>query len=81
MNVDAKSGSVSAVDAVGEIAIHQRPIELLQRTHGFLPMQLPEEMRFTELVHAEEERIPIDALDLGTRAIQRMFEPIDRAPQ
>ena len=44
-------------------------------------MQWPEEMRFTELIHAEDERIPIDALELGTRAIQRLFERIDRAPQ
>lgn len=28
------------------------------QTYGFLPMQLPAEMRFMELVHAEDERIP-----------------------
>jgi hypothetical protein len=34
-------------------------------------------MRFMELIHAEDERIPVDALEFGTRMIERM----DRAPQ
>ena len=42
---------------------------------------LPEEMRFMELIHAEDERIPIDALEFGTRAIQRLLERVDRPPQ
>jgi hypothetical protein len=28
--------------------------------------QLPEEMRFMELIHAVAERFPIDALEFGT---------------
>jgi acetylornithine deacetylase/succinyl-diaminopimelate desuccinylase-like protein len=44
------------------------------QTYGFLPMQLPEEMRFMELVHAEDERIPVEALEFGTRAIRRLLE-------
>jgi acetylornithine deacetylase/succinyl-diaminopimelate desuccinylase-like protein len=44
------------------------------QTYGFLPMQLPEEMRFMELVHAEDERIPVDAVEFGTRAIRRLLE-------
>jgi acetylornithine deacetylase/succinyl-diaminopimelate desuccinylase-like protein len=51
------------------------------QTYGFLPMQLPEEMRFMELIHAEDERIPIDALEFGTRAIQRLLERMDKVPQ
>jgi acetylornithine deacetylase/succinyl-diaminopimelate desuccinylase-like protein len=35
------------------------------QTYGFLPMQLPEEMRFMDLIHAEDERIPVDAVDFG----------------
>jgi hypothetical protein len=27
--------------------------------------QLPEEMRFMELIHAHDERFPIDAVDSG----------------
>jgi hypothetical protein len=51
------------------------------RTYGFLPMQLPEQMRCTELILAEDERIPIDALEFGTRAIQRLLERMAKAPQ
>lgn len=28
--------------------------------------QLAEEMRFMELIHAQDERFPIDALEFGT---------------
>jgi acetylornithine deacetylase/succinyl-diaminopimelate desuccinylase-like protein len=44
------------------------------QTYGFLPMQLPDEMRFMELVHAEDERIPVDAVEFGTSAIRRLLE-------
>jgi acetylornithine deacetylase/succinyl-diaminopimelate desuccinylase-like protein len=41
MNVDAKSGSGRAVEAVGEMAIHHRPVELLQRLIRFDTSNLP----------------------------------------
>jgi acetylornithine deacetylase/succinyl-diaminopimelate desuccinylase-like protein len=44
------------------------------QTYGFLPMQLPEDMAFMELIHAENERLPVDALEFGTRAIARVLE-------
>lgn len=44
------------------------------QTYGFLPMQLPEELRFMELIHAENERIPVEALEFGTRAIEAVLE-------
>jgi acetylornithine deacetylase/succinyl-diaminopimelate desuccinylase-like protein len=44
------------------------------QTYGFLPMQLPAEMRFMELVHAENERIPVDSLEFGTRAIRKLLD-------
>jgi acetylornithine deacetylase/succinyl-diaminopimelate desuccinylase-like protein len=44
------------------------------QTYGFLPMQLPPEMRFMELIHAEDERIPVDSLDFGTTAMRRLLE-------
>jgi acetylornithine deacetylase/succinyl-diaminopimelate desuccinylase-like protein len=44
------------------------------QTYGFLPMQLPQEMRFMELIHAEDERIPVNALEFGTTAIRRLLE-------
>ncbi len=43
------------------------------QTYGFLPMQLPEEMSFMELIHAENERLPAAAMDFGTRAIERVL--------
>ncbi len=42
---------------------------------------MPEEMQFMELIHAEDERIPVDALEFGTRAIQRLLGRMDKAPQ
>ncbi len=44
------------------------------QTYGFLPMQLPEEMRFMELIHAEDERLPVESLEFGTQAITRVLE-------
>ena len=49
------------------------------QTYGFLPMQLPPELRFTELVHAPDERIPVEALEFGTTAIRRVLERLDAA--
>jgi acetylornithine deacetylase/succinyl-diaminopimelate desuccinylase-like protein len=49
------------------------------QTYGFLPMQLPKEMRFMELIHAEDERIPVDSLEFGTRAIRRLLERFGEA--
>ncbi len=44
------------------------------QTYGFLPMQLPAELAFMELVHAEDERIPAASLEFGTSAIARVLE-------
>ena len=44
------------------------------QTYGFLPMRLPGEMRFMELIHAEDERIPVDAVEFVTSAIRRLLE-------
>jgi acetylornithine deacetylase/succinyl-diaminopimelate desuccinylase-like protein len=44
------------------------------QTYGFLPMQLPEDLAFMELIHAEDERLPVDALEFGTRAIGCVLE-------
>jgi acetylornithine deacetylase/succinyl-diaminopimelate desuccinylase-like protein len=37
-------------------------------------MRLPAELRFMELVHAEDERMPVDAVDFGTTAIARLIQ-------
>jgi len=44
------------------------------QTYGFLPMQLPDELRFMALIHAPDERLPAAAVDFGTRAIERVLE-------
>jgi acetylornithine deacetylase/succinyl-diaminopimelate desuccinylase-like protein len=44
------------------------------RTYGFLPMRLPEEMRFMDLIHSEDERVPAEAVEFGAEAIGRVLE-------
>ncbi len=40
------------------------------QTYGFLPMPLPADLTFTGIIHGPDERIPVDALEFGTRAIE-----------
>jgi acetylornithine deacetylase/succinyl-diaminopimelate desuccinylase-like protein len=47
------------------------------QTYGFTPMQLPADFRFTELIHAADERIPAGAVAFGTDAIFRVLERYD----
>jgi acetylornithine deacetylase/succinyl-diaminopimelate desuccinylase-like protein len=49
------------------------------QTYGFLPMQLPEELRFLELIHAENERIPVETLEFGATAIRHVLQRFGRA--
>lgn len=44
------------------------------QTYGFLPMQLPQEMPFMELIHAANERLPAASMEFGTQAITRVLE-------
>jgi hypothetical protein len=39
-----------------------------------LPMQLPRELGFLRLPHAADERLPADAMEFGTDAIQAVLE-------
>jgi len=39
------------------------------QTYGFTPMSLPDELNFTTLIHAANERIPVEALEFGTHAM------------
>jgi acetylornithine deacetylase/succinyl-diaminopimelate desuccinylase-like protein len=39
------------------------------QTYGFLPMLLSEDFNFTQTIHAADERIPVEAVDFGTKAI------------
>ena len=44
------------------------------QTYGFLPMQLPEDLNFTELIHAADERIPVEAVRFGAEAIYKALQ-------
>jgi len=44
------------------------------QTYGFLPMRLPAGFDFWSGVHGADERIPVDALEFGTRAIHAALE-------
>jgi acetylornithine deacetylase/succinyl-diaminopimelate desuccinylase-like protein len=39
------------------------------QTYGFTPMRLPADFNFWSGVHGADERIPVDAVEFGTRAI------------
>jgi acetylornithine deacetylase/succinyl-diaminopimelate desuccinylase-like protein len=41
--------------------------------HGFLPMQLPPDLRFQSLLHAADERVPVAALDFGADVLTRLL--------
>ena len=44
------------------------------QTYGFLPMNLPEEFKFLRLIHAADERIPVESLYFGTDAIYKALQ-------
>jgi acetylornithine deacetylase/succinyl-diaminopimelate desuccinylase-like protein len=44
------------------------------QTYGFLPMRLPEGFQFAKLIHAADERIPVDALEFGAEAVWRAIQ-------
>jgi acetylornithine deacetylase/succinyl-diaminopimelate desuccinylase-like protein len=44
------------------------------QTYGFIPMQLPESLDFAGLIHAADERIPVEALTFGSNAIYQLLQ-------
>ncbi len=44
------------------------------QTYGFTPMQLPKDFKFFEVIHAADERIPVDAVEFGTNAIYNALQ-------
>jgi acetylornithine deacetylase/succinyl-diaminopimelate desuccinylase-like protein len=44
------------------------------QTYGFLPMKLPADFNFIQTIHAEEERIPEEALTFGADAIYKVLQ-------
>ncbi|MFD1813787.1 M20/M25/M40 family metallo-hydrolase [Rhodococcus gannanensis] len=43
------------------------------RCFGFAPLQLPPELDFTALFHGVDERVPVDALQFGTRVLEHFL--------
>ncbi len=44
------------------------------QTYGFLPMLLPEDFNFMETIHGVNERVPVDAIEFGSRAIYQALQ-------
>ena len=44
------------------------------QTYGFLPLRLSAGFAFTPLVHAADERVPVDALEFGAEAVWRALQ-------
>jgi len=41
--------------------------------YGFSPLKLPAELDFSSLFHGVDERVPVEALEFGTRVLQRLL--------
>ncbi len=43
------------------------------QTYGFTPLRLPDDLSMAGLIHAADERLPVDALDFGVQAVYRLL--------
>jgi acetylornithine deacetylase/succinyl-diaminopimelate desuccinylase-like protein len=41
--------------------------------YGFLPLRLPSDLGFSRLLHAADERVPVDALEFGTEILSQLL--------
>jgi acetylornithine deacetylase/succinyl-diaminopimelate desuccinylase-like protein len=44
------------------------------QTYGFVPLRLPPDFDFLQVIHAADERVPVSALEFGTEAIFRALQ-------
>jgi acetylornithine deacetylase/succinyl-diaminopimelate desuccinylase-like protein len=44
------------------------------QTYGFIPMKFPVGFNFFETIHAADERIPVEAIDFGAKAIYELLK-------
>lgn len=44
------------------------------QTYGYLPMTLPEDMNFSQIIHAANERVPAAAIEFGAQAIYQALQ-------
>ncbi len=47
--------------------------KLGMRCFGFAPLRLPSDLDFSALFHGVDERVPVDALEFGTRVLDRFL--------
>ncbi len=48
------------------------------QTYGWTPMEMPPGFDYFRLSHAADERVPVDALDFGLRAVSQLLERYGR---
>jgi acetylornithine deacetylase/succinyl-diaminopimelate desuccinylase-like protein len=58
----------------GTDAKHFRKLGM--RSYGFAPLQLPDDLDFTALFHGVDERVPVSALEFGSRVFDRFLAEI-----
>ena len=47
------------------------------QNYGFLPLRLPGDFGFTNLIHAADERVPADAIEFGAEAVFRALQRLN----
>jgi acetylornithine deacetylase/succinyl-diaminopimelate desuccinylase-like protein len=80
--VDAMTRSLLAEDpdaivapyllSAGTDAKHFRKLGM--RSYGFVPLRMPEDVDFSTLFHAVDERVPVDGLAFGARVLDRFLD-------
>ena len=79
---DTLGGIVQEMDGVGTAVPLMLPgvtdarffSQLGIQTYGFLPMNLPADFNFTDLVHAADERVPAEAIVFGANAVYEALQ-------
>jgi len=44
------------------------------QTYGFTPLRLPDDFNFMHLIHAADERVPVDAIDFGVQVLSSALQ-------
>lgn len=79
--VDAMNSSLLAVDPEARVVPYMLSggtdakafARLGIRCFGFIPLRLPPELDFAALFHGVDERVPVDALEFGTRVLDHFL--------
>jgi acetylornithine deacetylase/succinyl-diaminopimelate desuccinylase-like protein len=82
--VDAMSRSLLAEDPGALVAPYlmsggtdaKHFTRLGMRSYGFTPLRLPDDLDFTALFHGIDERVPVDALEFGSRVLDRFLDKV-----